>query len=382
MSGSAVGSVLAPVSTCSETEVSHPPNDAATCWWLSVNFALFHKDRPEITEFINKNDDISKVYKQISEYYTGKGGTKETILELRKSKELQIFNTTDFTIDKNSFQDAAQYISKLLGNKELAGAKEKTLIQIETYHISDEHNEPLLYDIRLHMLAKGIEVPLFNRSKNSTPSSYSIQDYKLSESNTSFILYFPRSPREKKADGTSDETKPITNKLKVLKELYMPIDNNIIKYELDAFVGAQPGHYYSAAKCGTTEQWQEHGNNKSGINATKTYDNFQNMMKNTKLEQEATLLFYTRVETAAAPSTSVALPAPLPGPPGSAALPAELPAPPSSALAVPEPLPAPPGAAAPEPLPAPPAGLPEPLSAPPVLAAPVPEPLPEPPAAP
>ena len=400
MSASAVGSVLA----CSELQVVHPRNDAATCWWLSVNFALFHKDRPEITEFINKNDDISKVYKQISEYYTGKGGTKETILELRKSKELQIFNTTDFTIDKNSFQDAAQYISKLLGNKELAGAKEKTLIQIEIYHISDEHNEPLLYDIRLHMLAKGIEVPLFNRSKNSTPSSYSIQDYKLSESNTSFILYFPRSPREKKADGTSDETKPIANKLKVLKELYMPIDNNIIKYELDAFVGAQSGHYYSAAKCGTTEQWQEHGNN--GINATKTYDNFQNMMKeNTKLEQEATLLFYTRVETAAAPTTSVAIPAPLPGPPGSAALPAGLPAPPSSALAVPAPLPEPPALAAaadadvPEPLPEPPAlaapaaadaavpaaanaAVPEPpaLAAPAAANAAVPAPLPEPPA--
>ena len=374
-------SVAAPKPTCSELQVEHPPNDAATCWWLSVNFALFHRLRPEIKEFIDKSDDISKVYKQISEHYTGVTNNITNIAALRSDVALKKFNTKDFTIDKSSYQDASQYISKLLGNKELIGSIEEPLIQIETYQITDENNEPLLYDIKLHMLAKGIEVPLFDKSTNKKPKGFSVKTYKLTTNNTSFILYFPRSPREKKADGTPDETKPITNKLKVLKELYMPVDNNIIKYELDAFVGAQPGHYYSAAKCSTSEQWQEHGNNKSGINATKTYTNFKSMIEeNIKLEEEAILLFYTREGTPTPPPpTSLPLPAPLPGPPGSVAplapepLPEPLPAPPGG---VPEPLPAPPDVGAPAPLPAPPGGVPEPLPAPPGG---VPEPLPEPP---
>ena len=339
-------------------EIDHPPNNAAICWWLSVNYALFHKSRPEIETFIAKGSDIAKIYDTIAKFYRGEDRDKGKV-ELARSSEVlkKEFNTKDFKLNGSTFQDATQYINKLFN-----------LIDIPFYTVTRDKLNFSMYDIDLHKLAVGVTVPT-NVEIVSTGKKYRNEIFRIKPTG-SLVLFFPRMSEKVQV---TDQIKPLETPMKVLKEIVIPVEFEEMPflYELDAMVAVVTGHYYSVVRC-DDGKWKEHGG-KGGIIATHTYANFDELNDYTT---HATLLFYTRVETAAAPTTSVALPAPLPDPPGSAALPAGLPAPPSSALAVPLPasLPAPPGAAAP---------VPEPLPAPPVLAAPepLPEPLPQPPVA-
>jgi hypothetical protein len=49
-----------------------PKNDKNICWWLSVNLALFHKQRPEFDAVFNGGGDYVDQFREIYTYYSGR----------------------------------------------------------------------------------------------------------------------------------------------------------------------------------------------------------------------------------------------------------------------------------------------------------------------
>ncbi len=125
------------MATCPETKVFLPKNDSYTCWWLSANFALFHKQRKELDDFLkadkafiervlkesapDKKTSYEKVVKSLQDtirYFQGQGEQSEkaanAIIAMRKSAEMKdVFDTADFKVDSTQYQDAGEYIAKI-----------------------------------------------------------------------------------------------------------------------------------------------------------------------------------------------------------------------------------------------------------------------------
>jgi hypothetical protein len=303
-------------------EIDHPPNNAAICWWLSVNYALFHQSRPEIQTFLVKGSDVAKIYDTIAKFYKGEGGSKPEV-EAARSNELlkEKFNTSDFTLEGSEYQDASQYINKLFN-----------LINIPFHTVTQTPQNFSLYDIDLHRLVVGVKEQT-NVVIESTREKYRIETFRVNPTG-SLVLFFPRM--REAAEGGRNQMNPLEIPVKVLKEIVVPVEGEAmpVRYELDAIVAMRPGHYYSVVKCG--DKWQEHGG-RGGIDGKHTYESFDELEE---YSTRATLLFYTRVG-------GTSLPAPLPEPP--AAIPPPAAAIPPPAAAIP-----PPAAAIPEPLPPPP----------------------------
>ena len=296
-------------------EIIHPPNDAAICWWLSVNYALFHIYRPEFKTFLSlsKAPEVAKIYDTIAKFYRGDGGNKAEVETARSSKVLkEVFNTEDFKLDGSTFQDATQYINKLFN-----------LIDIPFHTVTRDKLNFSMYDINLHKLSVGVMVKT-NTIIVSTGNTYRSESFHIKPTG-SLVIFFPRM--SEKAQIT-DQTKPLETPMKVLKEIVVPVEGEAmpVRYELDAMVAVVTGHYYSVVRC-NDGKWKEHGG-KGGINTTHTYASFDELNDYTT---RATLLFYT-----CAPPTepSSDLPEPLPQPPAepSSDLPEPLPQPPSEPL--------------------------------------------------
>jgi hypothetical protein len=252
--------------------INHPPNDASTCWWLAVNYALFHQSRPEIETFLARGGDVAKQYDTISKFYRGDGGTKADVEAARRSEVLKKeFNTDDFTLEGSEYQDASQYVNKLLN-----------LIDIPFHTVTSALLNFTMYDIDLHRLAVGVKVPT-NTIIESTGEKYRIEKFQIAPTG-SLVIFFPRM--REVAEGRN-QTTPLETPVKVLKEIVVPVEGEAVTYELDAMVAVKPGHYYSVVKC--DGKWFEHGG-RGGIDGTHTYENFEELDYSTN----ATLLFYTR----------------------------------------------------------------------------------------
>lgn len=298
-------------------EIDHPPNNAAICWWLSVNYALFHQSRPEIETFLAKGSDVAEIYDTIAKFYRGKVVTKAKVELARRSEVLKKeFNTPDFTLEGSEYQDASQYINKLFN-----------LIDIPFYTVTHDKLNFSMYDIDLHKLAVGVTVPT-NVEIVSTGKKYRSEKFHIKPTG-SLVLFFPRmSYAWVEKTGTTkppDQIKPLETPMKVLKEIVVPVkgEEMPVLYELDAMVAVVPGHYYSVVRC-DDGKWKEHGG-KGEINATHTYASFDKL---DDYSTRATLLFYTRAPTFGEESSD--LPEPLPSPPvkPSSDLPEPLPSPP------------------------------------------------------
>jgi hypothetical protein len=298
------------MSTPACPEIYHPLNNEAICWWLSVNYALFHKSRPEIETFLDKGSDVAKIYDTIAKFYRGKGGDKGEV-ELARSSEVlkKEFNTKDFKLNGSTFQDATQYINKLFN-----------LIDIPFYTVTRDKLNFSMYDIDLHKLAVGVTVPT-NVEIVSTGKKYRTEKFRIKPTG-SLVLFFPRMSEKVQV---TDQIKPLETPMKVLKEIVIPVEGEEmpVLYELDAMVAVVTGHYYSVVRC-DDGKWKEHGG-KGGINATHTYASFDEL---NDYKTRATLLFYTRAPTFGEESSD--LPEPLPSPPvkPSSDLPEPLPSPP------------------------------------------------------
>lgn len=255
---------------CPKLTIDHPKNDAATCWWLAANFAIFHKDRPEMNTFISGSNEIAQQYSTISSYYKGEGGDKQTIIDARLNSTLVAhFSTAGFVLNKSGYEDVTEYTMKLNESLKIPTPDEGRFIQNPT-----SFN---LYDIYLHK------------------SSFTIP-----ETSKTLLLSFPRAKQ--------GSTEPLDIPMKVLETIQVPVSTLITPYTLDGIVAAQTGHYYSVVKCEGSDQWVEHGlknistaTDARDIDGTFVYENFSTMIGDKvngtytrDIEKQATLLFYTR----------------------------------------------------------------------------------------
>jgi hypothetical protein len=365
-----------PRADCTELTINLPPNDANTCWWLSVNFALFHKRRPELDSYFLADDNTSeepdrkskdklniqlkKNFFIIYKHYTGQEEVRlDTLLELRKAPGMvEAFNVIDidpvtkerkivFDVDGSNFQSTGDYISQFFKYIQFPG-------RCDTLDVKDDGK---VYDIFLHELYYGRDTRTEDTVKE-TGKKYYTQFSQINSTANTVILDFRRriavatpidstpieilnqiiiptidskfqteSEKETRRRDTVDKTKlldfsdllrfPIKNK-EILKTNAI-----FVTFTLDAIIEATGSHFNTYVKCSGSENWVFY----HAIAGGRPTDiiTFDEMIKKgvaTRAEQ----LFYSRagVPTPAAlpsevptplPSLSTDLPSPLPSPP-------------------------------------------------------------------
>lgn len=268
---------------CSEKRIDLPQNVQATCWWLSINLALFHKERDDLRNSLRGSSAdsadsadttlVKMEYTKIYNYYLGKTEnvmTKEAIEIFRKSEQIKkLFpikqdDKFKFEIAGNTFQDAHEYLSNL---------KNKNLLDniFISPPIEKENHFWKIYDVLLN-------TRIINKEGQTI--------------NSTIILYFPRM-EYKAAVGGVEQIVP--NKTPI--ELIKTINNNNTIFSLDAIVAVTTGHYFAYVNCTGTEEWLRYGATFGG-KMEKTYTTFENMLETeTQLPEQATLLFYSRVSS-------------------------------------------------------------------------------------
>ena len=357
-----------PRADCTELTINLPSNDANTCWWLSVNFALFHKRRPELDSYFLADDNTSEELDQrlkdklniqlkknfftIYKHYTGQEEvTPNTLSDLRKASGMvEAFNVIDidkdtkrenivFDVNGNNFQSTGDYISQLFKYIQFPG-------RCDTLDVKDDGK---VYDIFLHELYYGRDTRTEDIVKE-TGKKYYTKFSQINSITNTVILDFRRkidlatpidltpieilnqiiiptidskfqteSEKETRRRDTVDKTKlPDFSDL-----LRFPIkDKEILKtnaifvtFTLDAIIEATGGHFNAYVKCSGSENWVFYHAIEGGkLKDTITFDEMIKSGVATRAEQ----LFYSRVGVptpAALPSLSTDLPSPLPSPP-------------------------------------------------------------------
>lgn len=309
--------------SCHEISIELPDNTTSVCWWLSVNFALFHKKREELDDFF-KNDDydeklidsnIRKTFhrhikpsmKIIYDYYSTSNTTQDKIqtfiLDEMKSDHMKtVFNVPSFDVASKKFQDASEYLGKLC----------VFIDNIPKIMIEKDNNKLSLYDIFVFKKYYGIVDADTSELKHNKPRK---DIFRYNDSTKTLIFEFNRR------DPDNTEFSPVTDELNVKETIIIPLyktdksnreigklhdaknfssDDTIDpvkgEFKLDAVVIATPGHFTSVVKCSDSETWV-HYKALSGTQKRDTYDNFSSMVEATKLKTGVTMLFYTRVSS-------------------------------------------------------------------------------------
>jgi len=324
-------------SVCNQIEtLLLPVNDANTCWWLSANLALFHKERPELNAYFAKvaataptagaqfPHSLGTMFANIYGYYIR--GDKDTrtdveqmryLLDARSNVDMKIFNTKEFDVAGTGSQSSDEYLSRLSeyldfnrGLININHGNETGILETDGYDIllhvnhfgasrkdvNSGCNLPKLYmqvgstvDTLLLTCARGSETEKTNISispleiitiptlrSNFTPadmSNFSANYTKLS-SNINFI----ETPYKGSNIRDYTETTP---------------------FYLDAMVVYEPGHYVSYVKC--EERWYYYKAIKQGTltdsNAgNATFSNFEHMMsEHPQIKENFTHLFYSKL---------------------------------------------------------------------------------------
>jgi len=281
--------------SCSEKTIVFPKNNAATCWWLTMNFALFHTKRKELdTYFGLKNaKSFDTNFKKLYDYYSGTSkDISDNITDftenLRKADGMATkFNKEGFVIDSSEKQDVTQYSKTLL----------------ETFNIRSHNIQissmPSLYDIYMNTGFTGIER---EPGKNGT----SVKEYVQFNRDTNTLVIECNRGSEGESQNTTS--------LDILQTIAIPLGNTtdpihevpnktgkleviLGKFELDAII-VRPGwaHFEAYAKCSATSEWVFNGAISEG-SSTVNYASFDDMMKakESEIKQGAVLLFYTRI---------------------------------------------------------------------------------------
>jgi hypothetical protein len=333
--------------TCHLSELMLPKNDANTCWWLSANLALFHKQRPEIgrpknppsTEKQQMFDLISSNYSRLAEYYsTGKGQTytMNDLLEQRKSEIMKgIFNTESFKVDGNGMQSPDEYITLL---SPLIGF-DRGLIAINTGNAVSAY-ETSAYDIYLHAKYFGTTIGKSN-----------IEVAQISSDVNTLILTFARVTNDPENPNTPKKTSiPVSPLKRITLPTFAPAtQSNLLQdpytaddltqntvtssFFLDAMIVYEPDHYVAYVKCDTSDRWFyykaiQEGNLGDTSKGNKEFATFEEMMDldGNKITENCTHLFYTK-EGGEGPEQAVEGPVPVEAPvEAPAEAPAEVPA--------------------------------------------------------
>lgn len=322
------------VPSCHLETLILPPNDANTCWWLSANLALFHKERPEMTDYTtslnkpftgsNKSDifnrELSSRFIQISKYYNGTSATlsMSNLIGHRLGPSMEaVFNTTDFKVNSSSLQSSDEYITTL---SQYIGF-DRGLISINPGGATGAL-ETSAYDIQLH--ANHFGIPQIGNAENRSNLTYS----QIASDVSTLILTCGRIDKKGKTNIPIPPLKELTIPTFTLSNLVDPnhreyidlnpsMDNsknpNLIhypfkgpiaqytepaKFYLDAMVVYEPGHYVTYVKCETSDVWYYYKAIDEGpLGNGAAFPTFEAMMAadGEKIQRNFTHLVYSKV---------------------------------------------------------------------------------------
>jgi len=214
-------------------EIWIPKNEENTCWWLSINLALFHKERPELRDRfarfnintsdrtnidifapININtshrtivDIFHEIYQHYSDPYSLAEDDKEDVKTFlihesrQQIEELAGAGEPGFQINSNTYQPASEYLLQLM--KWLADDTDK----LETVFIPIINaDNPTLnfedeYDIYLHRRFSGLARDWKKGNEptitNKTYLTLLYEFYQIPSTRQTLVLSFER----RKQDG-------------------------------------------------------------------------------------------------------------------------------------------------------------------------------------
>ena len=303
-------------SKCHEKNIKLPDNKGALCWWLSVNFALFHKERQELEDFFNPNytynklitkdketlfksikDNLNRIY----QYYNGTIEEKEIefITKDLASKAMQdIFNNDMFKIGSGEYQDATEYLQTLF----------LYIDQIPLVSLTKDSNILTLYEINLFRKFYGYQ----ESDTTNLRGPATRRPARRYNKNTQTLLF----SYNRRSHTDKSETNPVGDYIFIKETITVPLfkteetnrdlqnrndfDPDLpdvpIKafFKLDAAVIGIPGHFTAVVKCSDT--WVDY-NAMGGTEKRPVYKSFEEMVKAKNLNTTAVILFYTRVSS-------------------------------------------------------------------------------------
>jgi hypothetical protein len=156
MASAASGSSTTAV--CKELTILLPGNKEALCWFDSVNFALFHKQRPELDEYLKANPTgiFSEKVKELYGHYSGNAiietnadNNIHTVQDaFRKNTELQtIFNkkvSSSYTLNPDTLKVKAsemKYSVNLSNSKKTIFPTDKEIELTKKHSVSNLDNQ-------------------------------------------------------------------------------------------------------------------------------------------------------------------------------------------------------------------------------------------------
>jgi len=207
-----------------------PQNTEAICWWLSINLALFHKERPELNARFdrlgngNRLDPIVAVFNELYQHYSGQTPSPATVDEpnrvdlLTKRSRDEIAREAarlaatpaavatpapkpaagtknlGFQINSDTYQAASEYLGKMV--EWLADDTDK----LQTVFIpiinanSDGLNFEYEYDIYLHRKFFGLLEHREEGTKLNATSSLKLfyEFYQIPSTRQTLVLSFER----------------------------------------------------------------------------------------------------------------------------------------------------------------------------------------------
>ena len=245
-----------------------PANSGATCWWLTMNYALFHTRRAELDTYFAPASSASSAMQGISQlydYYSGKstqdydvsGITALSETRRKASGMSELFNiqskgVTTFDVTSDEMQDVTDYATKLLG---IVGIQHTSIVV-----------DPLasLYDITVGSEAytkEPMHTVVITCDRGNTPNA---------------------------------PTNQSTRELRILERITVAIASGNRVLELDAII-VRPdfAHFVAYARCSDSLRWEFYGAMGGGVSST-TFASYEEMMstKGSAIQQGAVLLIY------------------------------------------------------------------------------------------
>lgn len=333
---------------CPETKLFLPQNNGSSCWWLALNFALFHLERPEIEVFLKKKDEdiitalnyesfadkdkkakkqaaigeVITMLKKTIRYYKGEGTQDEASSKVidgyrRNEKMATIFN------DEGMNTASGKSIFKMAG-----GGDQDTsewFLLLNSFFDINYINADLLSANFIEATFLSSFFPKFKIDDGNLVADIS----RLKDSPTLVVLINRTQIKDKLgADGkpeldargqpikVADQANPNKAKVPIQRFIMLPIitggtkvdspvysehlkpqEVKLNQYELDGIVEGRPGHFNALVKCTGSDSWIKYGSMASG-NPTIAFADFNDMKaKYNTLETNDVILVYHLVKT-------------------------------------------------------------------------------------
>ncbi len=313
-----------PSKSCTEAEILLPPNDDATCWWISSNLALFHKERIELEKFFAKTNTLVPInevvpdavrvilLKAYKHYLHEAEVSPSEIVEDRKNPAMaQYFNTPgQFDVAGGALQDASEYLTKFAM---------QVIPHISVTPDPKNHYPTTFWDMAAVQAFAGI--------KNTNTNKGKLVKTQISRNVKNIAVWVKRSTQNpKNPNETVQDPIPLPEQISLPLSIYdtsvlettLELSEESVKgeFKLDAILSGYFGHYWAMVNCTGTEEWYWFsGNTESKL--TDKYPNFSALVEAYKTKEggrydvskTAVVLFYTRIGDTGEESH---LPVPLP----------------------------------------------------------------------